>query len=83
MNTTKIIASWFILITLTLLSVFVGQVIGNHSLFLFLVLAIVSLKGQQIIDIFMELKEAPRFWRLLLLSYVLLVPAIILVIYLL
>ena len=83
MSIANIIASWFILITLTLISVAVGQLVNNLTLFLCLVLAIVSLKGQQIIDVFMELKHAPRFWRWLLLSYVLIVPAIILVIYLL
>ena len=43
---------------------------------------IVIIKGQQIVDVFMELKHAPKLWRYLLLSYVVLVPSIIAGIYL-
>ena len=74
--------SWLLLIALTLASVFVGKVFENKVIFITIVLFIVFLKGQQITDIFMELREAPKMWRLLLLSYVLLVPAIICAIYL-
>lgn len=81
MNNKQIIISWLILIALTLLSVFIGEIVENHTLFILLVLAIVFLKGQQIVDIFMELKTAPRMWRLILLSYVILIPAIITTIY--
>ena len=82
-TTAKIFTGWLALIALTLCSVFVGEVVEPKALFLLLVLAIVTAKGQQIVDIFMELKYAPRFWRRLLLSYILIVPLIILVIYLL
>lgn len=76
------IISWSILILLTLLSVYMGDVFQQRKVFIFTVLAIVFFKGQQIVDVFMELKHAPRKWRLLLLSYVLLIPMIISVIYL-
>ena len=78
--------SWFWLISLTIASVFVGSLLNHnvdsHSLFIVLVLFIVFLKGQQIIDIFMELKYAPSRWRWLLMSYVILIPSIIAAIYL-
>jgi len=77
------IISWCLLILLTLVSAYVGQVIENNVLFIVSVLLIVFLKGQQVTDIFMELREAPKMWRMLLLSYVFIVPTIICVIYLL
>ena len=75
--------SWVLLILLTLASVYAGQVIENNVLFIVSVLLIVFLKGQQITDIFMELREAPKMWRMLLLSYVFIIPSIICLIYLL
>ena len=77
------IISWLFLIILTLASVFVGKVLDNNVIFITSVLLIVFLKGQQITDIFMELKDAPRMWRLLLLGYVFIIPSVICVIYLL
>ncbi len=77
------IISWLLLISLTLASVYAGQVIENNVLFVVSILLIVFLKGQQITDIFMELREAPKMWRMLLLSYVLIIPTIICTIYLL
>jgi len=79
----SILSSWIWLIVLTILSAFVGDVIGNQFLFIITVLFIVFLKGQQIVDVFMELGEAPTKWRWLLLSYVILLPLIIAIIYLL
>ncbi len=76
------IISWLILILLTLLSVYISDIFQQRKVFVFTVLAIVFIKGQQIVDVFMELKHAPRKWRLLLLSYVLLIPMIISLIYL-
>lgn len=79
--------SWLWLLVLTVISTYVGQFLElftlDKNLFIIIVLFIVYLKGQQIIDIFMELKQAPKLWRRLLLSYVVLVPSIIGLIYLL
>jgi cytochrome c oxidase subunit IV len=55
---------------------------SSHAVFIFLVLLIIFLKGQQIIDIFMELKHAPKRWRALLMSYVIIIPIVICTIYL-
>ncbi len=74
--------SWLWLVTLTFISAYMGLLIEEHSLFIISALASVFFKGQQIIDVFMELKHAPKFWRLLLLTYVVLVPMIIALIYL-
>jgi hypothetical protein len=81
----KIAASWFWLIVLTLISVGFGLYFQtkalSHTVFIFIVMVIISLKGQQIIDVFMELKHAPKNWRYLLLSYIVIVPMIIASIY--
>ncbi len=78
--------SWLWLLALTILSVYVGTIFelfnAQKSLFIGVVLFIVFLKGQQIIDVFMELKHAPKLWRRLLLSYVIVLPIIIGIIYL-
>ncbi len=79
--------SWLWLIALTVISTYVGLFLElfntQKSLFIVVVLFIVFLKGQQIIDIFMELEHAPKLWRRLLLAYVILLPIIIGLIYLL
>ncbi len=79
----QIVISWLVLIALSFMSIYIGLLVENKTLFILSVLFIVFLKGQQIIDIFMELKEAPTKWRLLFLSYVVLLPVIISLVYLL
>jgi len=78
----QIVISWLVLIALTFMSVYMGLFIENKILFILSVLFIVFLKGQQIVDIFMELKHAPTKWRLLFISYVVLLPLIISAVYL-
>lgn len=77
------IISWLWLMTLTVISTYIGLIFDNKALFIGSALFIVFLKGQQIIDIFMELAQAPKFWRRLLLGYVTVLPMIIALIYLL
>ena len=78
--------SWLWLLALTVISTYVAAFLelfnAQKSLFIVIVLFVVFLKGQQIIDIFMELEQAPKFWRRLLLAYVILLPIIIGLIYL-
>ncbi|WP_432280210.1 cytochrome C oxidase subunit IV family protein [Thalassotalea castellviae] len=82
MTRKQIILSWLSLICLTCISVFASDFIDNIQLFIIVVMLIVFIKGQQIVDVFMELKTAPTFWRLLLISYTFLIPLIISIIYL-
>lgn len=78
--------SWLWLILLTLASVALGYYFQNPTFnalsFIAAVMVIIAMKGQQIIDIFMELKHAPDVWRYLMLAYVTVIPLIILLIYL-
>ena len=74
--------SWLLLIVLTVIAISLSEFIDNRNLYILSALIIVVIKGQQIVDVFMELKTAPKFWRVLLLSYIVLLPLIITVIYL-
>ncbi|MGB1199340.1 MAG: cytochrome C oxidase subunit IV family protein [Thalassotalea sp.] len=78
--------SWGWLILLTLASVAIGQYFQssafNSFTFIAMIMLIIALKGQQIIDVFMELKHAPRLWRNVMLAYVIIIPLIITIIYL-
>lgn len=81
----RFVLSWAWLILLTLVSVSLGQYFQNTAfnalIFISVIMFIVVLKGQQIIDVFMELDHAPRFWRNIMLAYIIVVPAIIVTIY--
>jgi len=79
---TTTVFSWLLLIILTFVAVYLSNFIDSRDVFISCALILVFFKGQQIIDIFMELKHAPKRWRLLLLSYVILMPLIIASIYL-
>lgn len=74
--------SWFLLMILSALSIFLPVFTDNRNIYIISALIIVVIKGQQIVDVFMELKTAPRFWRVLFLSYIVLLPLIIAGIYL-
>ena len=78
-----IIINWLLLILLTVISVCLGLAFDQPAVFIVATLVIVFVKGKQIIDVFMELQHAPNFWRKLLLSYVIIIPLVICVIYLL
>jgi len=81
----KLFRTWLILIFLTILSVFLGNEFNlplkHNALLVLIVMFIVTLKGQQIIDMFMELSLAPQKWRLLLMSYIIIIPTVITLIY--
>jgi len=82
----SLIKTWLILVLLTIISVVIGSqlnfTVAHKTIFMIIVSLIVALKGQQIIDVFMELKNAPNKWRWLLLSYIIIVPSVITLIYL-
>lgn len=77
----RAVLSWGVLIALTFVSVYISKVMDVSTTFLVSIFAIVFIKGQQITDVFMELKHAPRKWRVLFLCYVLIVPGTICMIY--
>lgn len=72
--------STIVLILLTFISVWLAQSTIQQGLLVILVTLSVVVKGQLIVDTFMELYQAPNKWRYLLLSYVVLVPLILAII---
>ncbi|WP_157826738.1 cytochrome C oxidase subunit IV family protein [Colwellia sp. 12G3] len=74
--------SWLLLVLLSVIAIYLPEAIDNRCIYIISVLIIVVIKGQQIVDVFMELNTAPRFWRLIFLSYIVLLPIIITAIYL-
>jgi hypothetical protein len=74
--------SWILLLSLTLAAAILSQQdIASHSLIL-LALSITVFKSQIVVDIFMGLKNAERGWRILMLSYVVIIPFIMMLTYL-
>ena len=59
----KLTGTWLLLIALTLTSAGLGSLELSEELLVFLVLLTVLIKNYQIIDVFMELKNAPLLWR--------------------
>jgi cytochrome c oxidase subunit 4 len=53
--------SWLLLIVLSVIAISLSEFIDNRSLYIISALIIVVIKGQQIVDVFMELKTAPKF----------------------
>jgi cytochrome c oxidase subunit IV len=77
MHTRQATLTWLLLISLTLISVLIGQLFNQAVIFTITIMLIVIIKGQQIIDVFMEMGNAPKGWRILMLSYAVIVPLII------
>lgn len=63
------------LLALTTLSVFIPQ--KSAWPFEAIIFFIVFLKAWLIANEFMELRQAPRFWRYLILSYIVIIPALL------
>ncbi|MFT7007536.1 MAG: cytochrome c oxidase subunit 4 [Colwellia sp.] len=72
--------SAIILVLLTLISTLLAQSNIQENLLALLVTLSVVIKGQQIVDIFMELNKAEAKWRWFLLSYTILIPIILAII---
>jgi len=83
-----ILRVYLYLIILTLTSAYIGSIDnvylqGMEGVAVTGILTLTLLKGLQIVDVYMELKQAPRLWRNLLRAYVVLLPFTIGMIYIL
>ena len=74
-------ATWILLIALTILSVFLGRDLNSSIWLITVATLIIAVKGFQIVEIFMGLKFAPHYWRSLFVTYVVVIPLLIGVIY--
>lgn len=73
--------AWLILILATLTTFWLGEVGAAGTLAVVSLLLIAFVKGRLVILDFMELREAPLFWRGLLEGWLILVSSLILLAY--
>ncbi len=73
----KLTIIWIILILLTLSSALVGYFKLSGLYIVGFVLLTVIIKGQMIIDYYMGLKNVRAYWRLAMLGFIFVIPAII------
>jgi caa(3)-type oxidase subunit IV len=68
---------WVVLLALTTASVVLGNRAGGWTALAPVLLTLAVLKGQLVVDHFMELRRVRRRWRALLYTYLVLVAALI------
>jgi len=73
--------AWLILLIATGITWYLGEVGAAGTLAIVAMLAIAFVKGRLVILDFMELREAPLMWRLLLEGWLILVSGLILLAY--
>lgn len=81
MTSKRINFVWFFLLTLTLASVLLTYFVPGEMAFIIIVMLFTAIKGQQIVDYFMELAHAPKKWRHIFVGYVVVLPLLIMSIY--
>ncbi len=74
--------AWLLLVLLTLAGAWVGEARQTGFWVVAGVAAVTALKGRLVIDVFMEMGDAPPILRRLVRGFGLLVPALILITYL-
>mgnify|MGYP003625094837 FL=1 len=74
--------NWVLLLLLTLIAVMLSQLNMASNILIMLALAITVIKSQIVVDRFMGLKDIEFRWRALMLAYIVIIPAIIVIIYL-
>ena len=73
--------AWLVLLIATSITWYLGEVGAAGTLSIVAMLAIAFVKGRLVILDFMELREAPLMWRLLLEGWLILVSSLILLAY--
>lgn len=76
-SSTKLGVIWLILVALTLSTAYAGYMQLSGLVIVAFLLLTVTIKGQLIIDHYMGLKNVRGFWRLAMLAFVYVIPAII------
>ena len=66
-----------LLLALTLISLGLSRYLEDVWWLTITLVLLTVIKGQQITDVFMELKHAPVNWRFFLLAYVVLIPVVL------
>ena len=73
--------NWVVLLLLTLAAVVLSQQSMLPQTLIFFALMITVFKSQIVVDRFMGLRDIDIRWRVLMLSYIIVIPAIIMLIY--
>ncbi len=73
--------AWLVLLVATSITWYLGEVGAAGTLAIVAMLAIAFVKGRLVILDFMELRDAPLMWRLLLEGWLILVSGLILLAY--
>ena len=73
--------AWLILVVATLITWYLGEVGAAGTTAIVTMLLIAFVKGRLVILDFMELREAPRLWRILLEGWMIVVSSLILLAY--
>jgi caa(3)-type oxidase subunit IV len=73
--------AWLILILATAATWYLGEVGATGTASIVAMLVIAFIKGRLVILDFMELRDAPRMWRVLLEGWLILVSSLILIAY--
>uniref|UniRef100_Q47B58 Uncharacterized protein n=1 Tax=Dechloromonas aromatica (strain RCB) TaxID=159087 RepID=Q47B58_DECAR len=73
--------AWIVLVVATTITWYLGEVGAAGTSAIVAMLAIAFVKGRLVILDFMELREAPRLWRILLEGWLILVSSLILLAY--
>ena len=73
--------AWLILIIATLATWYLGEVGATGTASIVAMLMIAFIKGRLVILDFMELRDAPRMWRVLLEGWLIVVSSLILLAY--
>ena len=73
--------AWLVLIVATAITWYLGEVGAAGTAAIVAMLLIAFVKGRLVILDFMELREAPRLWRVLLEGWLILVSGLILLAY--
>lgn len=77
----KLILLWFLLIVLTVATAIMAEPYAVTVGLVAIVLAVTVIKAKVLVDSFMGLKDAPLFWRILLLAYAPVLAVIITITY--
>ena len=73
--------AWIVLLVATGITWYLGEVGAAGTMAIVAMLVIAFVKGRLVILDFMELREAPRMWRILLEGWLILVSGLILLAY--
>ena len=77
----KVTLVWIALVIATLVAAAIGSAGHSGMLGAVVTIGLLVLKGQLVVDYFMELKDVKRFWRVIMSCYCVVIGGLVLVAY--